>query len=325
MLEIRVELAEGATEEGRPVEVLRPGTFVDRFGREVEITEEDLQAYVATFEQGQAEQDVPIDVDHERGQAAGWLRGLWVEAGKLLARVDWTSLGRQLVGERLYRYVSASIDTGGKVIKSVSLVNFPAVKGLAPVELEEGTRPSEWGRAPVQRREAQMSEQEVAELRERIRREEREAVEAELAAQEAELAAQREREAELRREVRAEVEADLRERMARHDELVAFAESVCGGEVGLAADPGEVVAFLSELQGEMQAQARHILEAGVVEFRERGSSRGGKAGRAALPEEYRASLRMWVDDGHPIEAFFAEVAPELQGAEAYDLSEYEGE
>jgi len=38
----------------------------------------------------------------------------------------------------VYRYVSATIDLVGKVIKSVSLVNFPAVKGLRPVELSEG-------------------------------------------------------------------------------------------------------------------------------------------------------------------------------------------
>lgn len=124
--------------EGQPVEVLRVGEFVDKNGLEVKITEDDLEAFVANFAAGAAGQEVPVDVRHERAEAGGWIKRLWKEGDKLLASVDWNELGQKLVKERIYRYLSATIDLAKKVIKSISLVNFPAVKGLRPVELSEG-------------------------------------------------------------------------------------------------------------------------------------------------------------------------------------------
>jgi phage I-like protein len=124
--------------EGQPVEVLRSGTFLDRNGREVKVSEEDLSQFVAAFQAGATGQDVPIDIQHERAEAAGWIKKIYLEDGRLLALPDWNELGKRLVKERIYRYLSATIDMVQKAIKSVSLVNFPAVKGLKPVELSEG-------------------------------------------------------------------------------------------------------------------------------------------------------------------------------------------
>lgn len=132
-----VRLMLAALAEGAPVEVLRVGSFVDMYGTDVDIDVAFLDAMVANFNAGAAGQDVPIDVDHELGEAAGWVKRLWREEDLLLAAVDWNELGAKLVGEKLYRYVSAYIDMAGKVLLSVSLVNFPAVKGLAPVELKQ--------------------------------------------------------------------------------------------------------------------------------------------------------------------------------------------
>jgi hypothetical protein len=122
---------------GRPVEFLRLGTFTDAGGRQVEITEEVLDGLVASFSAGAAGQDVPIDILHERREAAGWVRRIYRQGKKLLADVEWNALGQQLVGDRVYRYLSATIDLAGQVLRSISLVNFPAVKGLRPVELAE--------------------------------------------------------------------------------------------------------------------------------------------------------------------------------------------
>lgn len=124
--------------EGQPVEVLRVGEFIDRRGREITVTSEDLDTFVANFEAGAAGQEVPVDIGHERNEAAGWLKQLWRADDRLLALPDWNELGKKLVRERIYRYLSATIDMAQKFIKSVSLVNFPAVKGLKPVELSEG-------------------------------------------------------------------------------------------------------------------------------------------------------------------------------------------
>jgi len=133
--------------EGQPVEFLRLGTFTDAHGREIEITSEVLDAMVANFAANQAGQDVPIDVDHERSEAAGWVTKLWREGDRLLAEVDWNELGERMVGEKIYKYLSAAIDTARWVLTSISLVNFPAVKGLRPVELAEGLYA--WGRGRI--------------------------------------------------------------------------------------------------------------------------------------------------------------------------------
>lgn len=130
--------------EARPVEVLRVGTFLDSRGRKVTISPADLQAYQANFEAGKAGQDVPIDIDHHKQEAAGWLQRLWVEGQSLWALPDWNELGKRLVGEKVYRYLSATIDVASKVLKAVSLVNFPAIKGMQPVELSEGVRALEY-------------------------------------------------------------------------------------------------------------------------------------------------------------------------------------
>lgn len=125
-------------EAGKPVEFLRTGTFIDRYGRPVTITEEDLDAYVANFAAGAAEQEVPIDVDHEKGPAAGWVKAVERIGNKLVLIPEWTTLGLELVGNKIYKYMSAFLDTVDKVIKTVSLCNLPSVKGLKPAELSEG-------------------------------------------------------------------------------------------------------------------------------------------------------------------------------------------
>jgi hypothetical protein len=132
---VEVALAEGT--DARPVEFLRIGVFTDANGKTVEIDQAKLDALVATFETGEAGQDVPIDILHRREEAAGWVRSVYQQDGKLFAVPEWNNLGKQLVGDKMYRYLSATIDLARNVLKSISLVNFPAVKGLRPVELAE--------------------------------------------------------------------------------------------------------------------------------------------------------------------------------------------
>lgn len=100
--------------------------------------------------------DVAIDQVHDpdRG-AAGWIRDLKIDQsttnpGKqaLFAKVEWTPLGKELVGGGIFRYMSAEFgphkdsETGTEyqdVLYASTLTNRPFVKGLAPVTLD-----SEW-------------------------------------------------------------------------------------------------------------------------------------------------------------------------------------
>jgi len=334
-------------EEGKPVEFLRIGTFVDRNGREVEITQEFLDDLVASFEAGQAGQEVPIDVKHEKGEAAGWVARVWREGSRLLATVDWNALGTELIGERVYRYLSATIDTAQNVLKSISLVNFPAVKGLQPVELAEGAYTMKLKGGLLQRvqsaikavfeeveaeeleveeeeeleqeetetegesEEEEMGEQELEELREEIR---------------AELLAEMEEEkgvrAELEEEVRAEIQAELEEQMERKRELAEFAEEVCGGDAGLSTDPDELVELMVPMDEERLEKFQEVIRGKIVEFEERGSSRDGMGDKAELEAPYKSQIREWLDAGRDLEEWFEMNEDVVGPMDDYNVAEF---
>ena len=307
---MRVMIAEFA--EGRPVEVLRTGSFVDMYGLDVTIDVELMDEMVVNFAAGAAGQEVPVDIDHYKSEAAGWVTALYREGDRLFAQIDWNELGAQLVGGRVYRYVSAFLDLTSKVLKSVSLVNFPAVKGLAPVELSEGVfgfggagfRPDEV-LCIQQEKERNMSE----ELREQIR--------AEL---EAELAEQRKTEAQLRAQIREEMRPQIEAELARRQRIVAFAEQLTTGAVALSTPAEQVVAFLEAQPAELLDQAMSLLQAPVVEFREQGSSAGREETQLkALPEEFVRALRA----GDLELADLDNEILELGDLGQYDLSEFE--
>jgi hypothetical protein len=378
---VLVELSETA-----PVEVLRVGTFTDRNGREIEVTEADLDALVANFEAGEAGQEVPLDVNHERKEAAGWLKVLWRDGDTLLGTPAWNALGEELVGGEVYKYLSATLDWANRVLKSVSLVNFPAVKGLRPLELAELVLDSEVpmgqlfaahlhqtatgfidammaaGMVTMEERkrisaaldagldamvealgplgEGMMrapdfgpyyfSEEPGDPAKEDVGmpdgQQDIEALRAEVRAElEEEMVDRHKREVELRAEIRREVEADLAAAQAERAELVAFAEEVCGGEVGLASEPGEVVEFLAAMQDDARDKAKALLRAKVVQFGEVGSSRDGEEQKVELGEPLAAALRTWVDGGGDVEEFFEVNRTEMGDAGQYDLSAFESE
>lgn len=119
------------------VQFLRPGTFYDMFGRETTITDAMLDNFARNFTDGAAGQEVPIDIEHEFGAAAGWVKDVR-NAGELaVADVEWNDLGKSLVEGKVYKYLSAAVDLSACILRAISLVNFPAVKGLKPVALGE--------------------------------------------------------------------------------------------------------------------------------------------------------------------------------------------
>ena len=344
------ELLFAEATEGQPVEVLRVGTFRDRHGKEVTIEDGDLDAYVTAFEAGEAGQDVPIDVNHAKTEAGGWVRRLWRDGEKLLAEVDWNDLGKRLVGDKVYRYVSASIDLPRKVIRSVSLVNFPAVKGLKAVELSDGLyrldvapglldrvigavtalfESAEAEQEGVQSQddledsendlgESDMTDQELAELKDQIRAELRSELDTQLQEKDA-------IRAELREELQTEIEAELAERQAKRQQYAEFAEEVCNGDVwSLSTPPAKVIEFMEQLPEGCIELAQAIIRDKLVPRGEVGSARESDR-KKKLEPFYANELKDWLaKETGDLAEFFTKVAPELGEMSDYDLTEFEG-
>lgn len=128
-----------AESAGKDFPFLRTGSFRDSRGREFVITVDLLDALVRNFEGNAAAQEIPVDIMHRKDEAAGWINRIYRVGEVLYAQPNWNGLGRQLVGDKIYRYVSATIDMAGRVLRSISLTNFPAVTDLTPLELSAAT------------------------------------------------------------------------------------------------------------------------------------------------------------------------------------------
>jgi len=127
-------------------DLIMDGNYRDMHGQPVEVTQETLQEYLNNFNEGVRGQDLPITFDHpaKGGISAGWMRSLRIVDRKvkdqmkkvLQTLIDWTPIGTEKVKNKEYRYISAEI-LPKNILKAASLVNFPAVKGMNPVELGE--------------------------------------------------------------------------------------------------------------------------------------------------------------------------------------------
>lgn len=92
---------------------------------------------------------LPIDIDHgmnkidegQSGQAVGWIGRLRAEGGQVLASVEWTANGRQLVEGGAYRFVSPTFlpDKAGRVVRflRVALTNIPAIQQMEKIASEQ--------------------------------------------------------------------------------------------------------------------------------------------------------------------------------------------
>lgn len=131
--EILIRFEEGS----EAVPFLKVGVFSSSNGKNVEITEDILDKIVENFKSGAAEQEVPIDIKHQFAEAAGWVKDVYRKGTILYAKIDWNDMGADLVSRKIYKYLSASIDLTNRILKAISLVNFPAVKGFDPISLQE--------------------------------------------------------------------------------------------------------------------------------------------------------------------------------------------
>lgn len=124
------------------VQIAKTGTFKDpRYGT-FAITLKDFSKWVANFQifnKNDGREGLPVDVDHapeKKGEteAAGWITALSIRSNQLWAKVEWNTLGQELVRDRRYVYLSPSYvhdykDEQGKshgtALVGVGLTNRP--------------------------------------------------------------------------------------------------------------------------------------------------------------------------------------------------------
>ncbi len=80
---------------------------------------------------------VVVDERHEGGEANGWLTGMFARGDLLMASVEWNERGRQLVGDKRYRFISPcyleDYDGKGTLFKEVTLTNRNFLKELPAI------------------------------------------------------------------------------------------------------------------------------------------------------------------------------------------------
>lgn len=127
------------------LEVLRVGVIRDR---DWKITKKMLEEYVQNFKDNVYGTEIQVNLEHKRGsEAAGWVKDLYLEDDKLMAKVEWTELGMEKISKKLFKFVSAELageyphHTTGKLVGNVfiglALTNTPALKGQEALALSE--------------------------------------------------------------------------------------------------------------------------------------------------------------------------------------------
>jgi len=112
----------------------------------LEITATDLDEIIANFN-SDVRKGVPIDIDHDGGEAAGWMTALERVGEFLEATVEWTKLGLEKIKAKQYKFFSPEFspsytdpETGEKmgwVLIGGGLVNRPLFKELAPITAKD--------------------------------------------------------------------------------------------------------------------------------------------------------------------------------------------
>lgn len=118
------------------VQVLKAGAFQTMKYGEVVIGEDILDKIIANFRTNVP--DVSVDEDHDYGRSFGWVKDLVKRDGSLWAIVEWTSIGEEAVSQRLYRFVSPTVDLAyqdpetseyyGPVLVCFALTNYPVFR-----------------------------------------------------------------------------------------------------------------------------------------------------------------------------------------------------
>lgn len=142
------------------IEVLQTGMWEAPYHGDFMITPQDLQEYIQNFEAdvrpSSSKEGLPIDLDHDAGEAAGWMTGLSAlpndQGGwSLWADVSWTPMGQEKLAGGQYKFFSPEfcpegyIDPEGEddpcdnVLIGGGLTNRPLFKDLQPLTANDAS------------------------------------------------------------------------------------------------------------------------------------------------------------------------------------------
>lgn len=141
--------AEGS-KDGLPSEipVLPKGEFMTLPYGNMVLNDSVFEQMIGNFKAG-IRRAVPIDIDHsyESSRAAGWVKELVIKADGLWAVPDWNKLGKELVGDKIYKMISAEwsfdyVDPQksthhGAVLVAATLTNRPLMQSMPTITASE--------------------------------------------------------------------------------------------------------------------------------------------------------------------------------------------
>lgn len=126
------------------IQILRPIKAEHGFFGEFDLTVDVLKQMVKNFKNRARGTDIPVNYSHDSGgKAAGWMKEVYIDGEKLMAKVEWTSQARLSIDQKEYRYISAEFNENykcpetdkkyGAVLLGAALTNIPFVKGMDKV------------------------------------------------------------------------------------------------------------------------------------------------------------------------------------------------
>jgi predicted nucleic acid-binding Zn-ribbon protein len=135
--------------KGSWIQILRFGRWNHPVYGPVEVNTKTFQDLIHNFKENVRGIDIAIDTEHKEDKGAvGWIKNLEQRGKTLWAFVDWTIKGVQLIGDEIYKYVSAEFspkyedpETRQKfenVLVATTVTNRPFIKHMAPIMLSEG-------------------------------------------------------------------------------------------------------------------------------------------------------------------------------------------
>lgn len=146
--ELAKEFADIKAGDKTEIQIMRVGRWDHPTYGKFAITQQDLQEFKKNFDENKRRVELAVDINHEQNhEAVGWFKQLSIVGDALMATIEWTSRGAQLVAEKAYRYFSPELtfettdDETGETIRNLllggAITNRPFFKAMQPLSASE--------------------------------------------------------------------------------------------------------------------------------------------------------------------------------------------